>query len=265
MIQMLLTLACTGPTDPVDTDEDSAVADSDSSVDDSGDAVIPDCSGGTGEPGFGFFEADGESYWLYVPEGAECMPLLLFGHGGNNNGSVIDGRWGDMMRTGLTEEADRRGYAVMVPFLEDVEGNQQHGWDLKLVDEMQAMIEGAAAGYDIDRSKVIFAGTSAGGHMACYWGLYEPEGVTSVAVLSAGLGGYFDYPDDEPDPKLPFIVFHDPKDEVVPYSYSENLVAELEAHGHEYTWYGDIDLGEVGHGWSPQATGELLDTWLGIE
>ena len=263
MIHLLVTLACTGPDPAPDSPADTATPDSG----DTGDSAIevpPDCSEGPGEAGFGFHQADGESFWLYVPEGFACMPLLLVGHGGNMNGQVFDGMWGDMMRTGLIEEADRRGYAVMVPFLEDVEGSQQHSWSLDLTDEMQEMIEQAAVDFDIDRNKVIFAGTSAGGHMACYWGLYEPQGITTVAVLSAGLGAYFDYPDEEPDPKLPFIVFHDPDDQVVPYRYSKKLVEALEEHGHEYTWYGEIELGDNGHGWTPEATGELLDTWLGV-
>lgn len=260
MLHMLWMLACTGPSTSPEPSQDSASTD----TEDTGDGPISTCSGGVGEAGYGFYEAGGESYYLHVPEGAECMPLLLFGHGGNSGGEVIQGQWADFMRTGLIEEAERRGYAVLVPFLEDVEGRQDHSWSLELVPDMEAMIAGAAASHDIDTSRVIFAGTSAGGHMACYWGLYEPRGVTTVAVLSAGLGGYFDYPEDEPDPKLPFIVIHDPDDQVVPYSYSETLVSELEAHGHEYTWYGDADLGDNGHGWTPEATGQLLDAWLGV-
>ncbi|HJN73706.1 MAG TPA: hypothetical protein QGF58_07220 [Myxococcota bacterium] len=242
--------------------DDSLIVESGSP--DSDDTVEPDCSGGAGGGvGYDFFEADGQSYWLYVPlASTECAPLLLFGHGGNQAGSVRDGFWMDPMGSMLPYEAEERGYVLMVPFLEDAEGPQEHGWSLELVPQMEAMIADAASRYDIDLARVTFAGTSAGGHMACYWGLYEPRGITSAVVMSAGIGGYFDYPDPEPDPKLPFVVVHDPDDEVVPYRYSEQLVEDLEEHGHEYVFH-SIELGGNGHGWSPEATTLVLDSWLG--
>lgn len=250
---MLWTLAACDPPD------DGTTAPDDSTVDEA-----PECSGGGGaEVGYAFYEVGGESYWLYVPPSAtECAPLLLFGHGGGNNGMVRDGFWQDPMGTLLPFEAEERGFAFLVPFLVDSEGMQEHGWSLDLVEPMEAMIADAATRYDLDLSKVMFAGTSAGGHMACYWGLYEPRGVTSVTVLSAGIGGYFDYPDPEPETKLPFIVIHDPDDEIVPYRYSKNLAEDLEEHGHEYV-FEDLDLGSNGHGWTHDATELVLDTWLG--
>jgi len=266
MTCLLLALACKPVDDGNTAPDDSTIADSADSADTADSAAEeegPDCSGGTGgEVGYSFYEVDGHSYWLYLPPAAqECAPLLLFGHGGNQNGTVRDGFWQDMMGTLLPYEAEERGFAFMIPFLEDVDGPQEHGWDLGLVDPMVAMIEDASARFDIDRNQVMFAGTSAGGHMACYWGLYEPRGITAVTVMSAGIGGYFDYPETEPDPKLPFIVGHDEEDEIVPYRYSKKLAKELEAHGHEYVFH-TMDLGPGGHGWTHEASTAVLDSWL---
>jgi predicted esterase len=260
MVLLTILLACTADPGP---GGESRSGEGDTGPLDSQDSAAPSlCSGGSGAPEGGtFYTVGGDSYWVFVPRDLpDCAPLLLFGHGGNNQGNVMNGMWTDMMQTGLLDEAQARGFVLMVPFLEDVEGPQEHSWQLGLEAEMQGFITDAGERLDLDLARVRFAGTSAGGHMACYWGLYDPHGVTSVAVLSAGIGSYFDYPEPEPDPKLHFTVIHDPNDHVVPYSRSEQLVADLEAHGHPYV-FETPELGGNGHGWSPEATGIVLDSW----
>ncbi len=260
MPALMILLACTATTTPPD---DSTTSGDDSPTGDSPDSGAASlCSQGTGLAEGGSFHAVGDdSYWLFSPRDLpDCAPLLMFGHGGNNQGTVMNGMWTDMMQTGLLDQAQERGFVLMVPFLNEVEGPQEHYWELGLEVQMQGFVADAATQVDLDLARVRFAGTSAGGHMACYWGLFDPRGVTSVVVLSAGIGSYFDYPDTEPDPKLHFTVIHDPDDQVVPYSRSEQLVADLSAHGHEYV-FESPDLGSNGHGWSPEATGIVLDSW----
>ncbi len=245
-----------------DTGDDDT-GDDDTGDDDTGDDDdTPDCSGGSGAATGGqFLTVAGDSTWLYVPATVmPCAPLVLFGHGGQSPGGYANGNWMDMLQTNLPAEADARGFALMVPYLEDAQ-SVQHTWYTTDVDAMDQMIDETAALLDVDRSAVMFVGQSAGGHMAAYYGLYNPGKLDRSAVVSAGLGAYFDYPDSEPDPKLPFFVAHDPNDDIVPYSYSENLASELADHGHEYV-FEDYSLGGNGHGWSQELTTDILDWWL---
>ena len=211
-----------------------------------------------------FLTVSGVSTWLYVPEVVlPCAPLILLGHGGSSPGGTLpdgSGMWNDQLGTGLPARAADQGFALMVPYLEDAQ-HVQHQWSTAEIPQLDAMIDEAASLLDIDRNRVLFAGQSAGGHMAAYYGLYEPGNAPQIAVISAGLGGYFDYPSVEPDPRLPFFVAHDPNDQIVPYSYSVNLASELDAHGHEYV-FEDYELGGNGHGWSAALTTDLLDWWL---
>ena len=222
------------------------------------------CSGGTGlGEGDFFIEADGFSAWvLKVPGTPACAPVMLFGHGGSNVGAYVENRWLDALNTGLDGRVAERGYILVVPFLEDKAEITEHTWSLEQTDVIDAFVDALAEGADIDTSKVLFVGQSAGGHMAVYQGLYQPGRVTHTVAVSSGIGAYFDYPEPEPSLKLPFFVAHDPQDEVVPYAYSEQLAADLDAHGHDYV-FNDYTLGEGGHRWSPELTDALLDWWLG--
>ncbi|MCB9746006.1 MAG: hypothetical protein H6740_25750 [Alphaproteobacteria bacterium] len=264
---ILALLACSGSKDDVPVDSLPAVDSEDSAaLDDTGEAPhVPDCSLGEGlDAGSYFLEAEGASFWVLVPiEAGDCAPVFLYGHGGTSPGGVDNmGNWRDA-GTGLAALAPTAGFVLVVPFLEDAPMTE-HVWDESAAGVMDAMVAEVSSRFDVDRNKVLFAGTSAGGHMAAYYGLYQPEVPTSIAVLSAGLGGYFDYPETEPSVKRPFYVGHDPDDEIVPYSYSENLAAELEAHGHRYV-FEDLDLEGNGHFANEGAWARVVGWWLGGE
>lgn len=272
LCMVLLVVGCDqSGTIPDDDDDDASADDDDSSSVDDDDDMLPgdddddaasNCSGGSGWPaGPQFLEAAGESYWVYVPTSPPpCMPLFLFGHGGNAPGGGVDGMWNDLPGTNLPALAEQHGFVFMVPFVQDVD-HTTHGWSALDVTAMEAMIEAAAAQADIDLGHVLFAGTSSGGVMAMYWGLYDPDALTHVGVMSAGFGYQVVYPDPDPDPKLPFFLGHDPDDEMAPYSLSEEAAAELEAHGHDVT-FEDTDVGGNGHGWHPSVSEQILAWWL---
>ncbi len=258
--------------DDASGDDDDSAGDDDTGTDD--DATGDDdttgsgeCSGGSGAvPGGQFMVVQGASAWLYVPAAPQpCAPLLMFGHGGGSAGGAQDAVWDDSFHTELPDRAEQRGFVFLVPGLEEGP-SVEHPWEPDATDYMDAMIDETGAMVDIDLADVIFAGTSSGGHMAAWYGLYAPERLSHVAVLSAGLGGAgFDYPVVEPDPKLPFFVGHDPEDTIVPYSYSEDLAGSLEWHDHEYLFV-DIDsAGDNNHGWTPDTTDAVLDWWLGAK
>ncbi len=245
------------------TDDDDDVTDDDDTGSDDDDTAPANCSGGSGiHPGYQFMEVDGASCWLYVPETViDCAPLFLFGHGGNvAGGSLDDGMWNDQAHTDLPEAADQHGFVVLVPFVQD-QAQTTHNWTLLDVFTMELMIDEVTVGVDIDLDHVLFAGTSAGGVMAAYWGLWEPDHLSQVGVLSSGYGYQVEYPMVEPDPKLPFFVGHDPDDQVAPYFLSEDFTEDLLARGHEVHFV-DTDVGGNGHGWNPTVTDQILDWWL---
>jgi len=256
---------------------DDDAADDDAADDDVGDDDVADddaadddasanCSGGSGaETGGVFLDAQGASYWLYVPDSLPaCAPLILHGHGGSSPGGTDPNHmWTDQLGTNLIAEADDHGFVLIVPFLEDVQ-HVNHTWSTDDCSALDGMIDTAAALADIDQDKVLFAGQSAGGHMSVYYSLYHvPDQLTHAAVVAAGVGSV-PYPAQEPQRKLPFFVAHDPEDTIVPYVYSEMLVGELDAHGHDYV-FEDYDLSppDNHHGWSQALTDDLLDWWLG--
>jgi len=242
------------------SDDDSAAGDDDAGDDDTGE---PHCSGGSGiDPGYQFMTVAGESCWLFVPQSLQaCAPLFLFGHGGNTpGGSLQDGMWNDLPNTGLPVFAEQHGFVLLVPFVEDVQ-HTNHGWSLQDVATMESMIDTVAAGVDIDHDHLLFAGTSAGGVMAAYWGLWEPGYLSHVGVLASGYGYQVEYPPQDPDPKHPFFVGHDPDDEIAPYSLSVEFTEDLLAHGHDVLFV-DTDVGGNGHGWAPPVTEQILQWWL---
>jgi hypothetical protein len=267
LLPTLAFLACiTDPDGPDDTGADTSDTGSNTDTD-SGDtdAYVPDCSAGSGldDGQFEFFAVDGVSAWLFAPPDLPpCANLFVFLHGGNSPGGTNgDGFWNDM-GTELPLQAGPNHYALLVPGLEDAPSSN-HPWSYDQVDTLDGMIDQAHARLDLDRGRALVAGTSAGGVMAGYYGLYQPGKQSHMVVASAGFGGgQYDYPPEEPDPKLPFYVAHDPDDDVAPYYLSEDFVEELLSHGHDVT-FEDFEGSGGGHMWSPTLTQQVLDWWLG--
>ena len=249
-----------------DSGDDDSAGDDDTVDDDTGDddTAPANCSGGAGAvTGGQFIVVQGVSAWLYVPaEPVSCSSFLMFGHGGGSPGGALDGVWDDKFHTELPARSELRGFPFLVPGLEEG-ANIQHEWGTDATGYLDAMIDEVGTLTDIDLNDVLFAGTSSGGHMAAWYGLYAPQRLSHVAVLSAGLGGVgFYYPVPDPDPKLPFYVGHDPEDTIVPYLYSEALANELENHDHDYVFEDFEASGDNHHGWTPEVTDRVLEWWL---
>ena len=266
-----LTLSGCGDKGEVGTGSGTGADGGDDSGGDSGSgtdsgATGSDCSEGSGLTAGSdtFLDVDGASAWVLVPNDLPaCAPLVVFGHGGSSPGGYLDGKWKDALRTQFDVLAGEQGYVFVVPYLEDTD-QVDHQWSLEQTTELAAMVAAVAEQADVDQNRVLFAGQSAGGHMAVYLGLYDWGPFTHIAAVSSGIGAYFDYPDPPPDQKLPFFVAHDPDDEIVPYSYSEQLVSDLEANGHDHV-YSDFEMGDNGHFWSEEVTTSLLGWFLGEE
>ena len=251
----------------VDSDDTALGGRHDSSLDTSppNDTEPPmDCSGGSGwPPGGSLVDVGGGSAYIWVPKSLPpCAPLVFFGHGGSAAGGYVSGEWLGYEGTDLPALADQLGFVLVVPGVEEGPSTT-HSWSLSsdTIDWLTALVEAAWGGVDLDRDRVSFIGTSAGGHMAVYLGLYVVSPWTGIGSLSAGLGGYFDYPSPPPEPRLPFFVAHDPEDTIVSYAASEYLVEALEDHDHPVV-FEDWERGPDGHlGW-PEGIMEAAITTL---
>jgi predicted esterase len=179
--------------------------------------------------------------------------------GGSQPGSYIAGDWTGYDDAMLEELAESWGYVLIVPGVQ--EGNGSHSWSLSASTTtwLEALVESAWAGADLDRGRTWLIGTSAGGHIAGWQGLYELSYWTGIGSFSSGIGSYYDYPEPPPERLLPFYVAHDPEDIIVPYAYSVALAEALEEHGHDYL-FEDVDRGTGGHtGWPEGMVEAALD------
>ena len=195
----------------VDSDDTALGGRHDSSLDTSppNDTEPPmDCSGGSGwPPGGSLVDVGGGSAYIWVPKSLPpCAPLVFFGHGGSAAGGYVSGEWLGYEGTDLPALADQLGFVLVVPGVEEGPSTT-HSWSLSsdTIDWLTALVEAAWGGVDLDRDRVSFIGTSAGGHMAVYLGLYVVSPWTGIGSLSAGLGGYFDYPSPPPEPRAPAL------------------------------------------------------------
>jgi hypothetical protein len=233
---------------------------------DTGPVATPDCSGGSGWATGGWLSDVGESSdkylataFVYVPKILpDCAPLLFWGHGGTAAGGYVDGEWADPQGTGLVALADKLGFVLIAPGV----GAGQHYWgdEPVVLDHLQALVEAAWDGADLDRDRTWFIAQSAGCYQSVYMGLYIGEPWTGIGAVACGLGGYYDYPSTPLDERVPFYVAHDPTDTVVPYSRSEYLAEKLEEYGHTYT-FDAFEAGGNGHGWGETLSADML-TWL---
>ena len=208
------------------------------------------------EPGDHLIEFDGVSTFVHVPPDSEDPSLVVFLHGTNGAGTWDGSTWVPASPINLTAASDELDFVLAVPGVStDVD---DHDWttDDAGAAQIDAVLAGAESETSANPARAFVLGVSKGGAMASWYGLYHPQNARGIATVS---GGYpFDYPDDEPDPKLPFYIAHDPADPTISYSNAVELAADLDAHGHSVR-FEDWELGEDGHGWNPDLPEPILD------
>lgn len=208
-----------------------------------------------------FYETpSGAWFWvLYPPPVPDCAPLMIFLHPSTSVGSYDMGLWRSPLPTAIDVKTNEWGYTLLVPFLEP-EGTGEHTWSLDQTSLLEEMVETYASKKNIDLDRVAVMGQSTGAFMAAHWGLSDSAVLDAVFSVAGGLCEGVAYPDPAPANRLPFWVSHDPADDVVPFSCSEDLVSVLEAAGHDVVF--DQRDG-LGHFWTPELTDRMLEHWLG--
>jgi poly(3-hydroxybutyrate) depolymerase len=208
------------------------------------------------EPGDHLVEFDGVSTYVHVPPHSGDPSLVVYLHGISGAGIWDGTAWVAPNPTNLTDAADELDFVLAVPGVSTDVDDHQWTTDDAGAGEIDAVLTGVERDTLADPARAFVIGVSKGGAMATWYGLFHPQNARGIATVS---GGYpFDYPEPEPDPKLPFYIAHDPEDPEVPYSDAVRLAADLEAHGHAYR-FEDWELGDDGHGWNPGLPEPILD------
>jgi predicted esterase len=274
VLRMMPIVACTheGKDAASEADADSdADSDSDSDADSDGDSDS-DCdsdsesdTAGDGdtstpepdlEPGDYLVVFEGVSTYVHVPSDSRNAPLLVFLHGSNGAGTWDGSTWRPANPINLVKASEELAFVLAVPGVST--SVDDHDWTFDDAGALQidAVLAGVQAETSIDAALAFVVGVSKGGAMATWYGLNHPWHARGIATVC---GGYpFDYPDQEPDPKLPFYIAHDPMDPEVPYSSAVQLAEDLDAHGHAVL-FEDWELGDKGHGWNPHLPEPILD------
>jgi poly(3-hydroxybutyrate) depolymerase len=215
----------------------------------------PSCPNTGLEEGDQLTSYGGVAAYVHLPAGADCAPLVVYLHGSNGAGTWDGSKWSEPNPTNLAASAEDLGFVLAVPGV--TTDKDDHDWhmDDDSAAEIDSVLQGVEAQAPVDPAHAFVIGLSKGAAMATWYGLNDPATAHGIASVA---GGYpFGYPEEEPDPKLPFYIAHDPRDPEVPYAEAEALAKDLDAHGHAYL-FEDWKLGEDGHGWNPDLPEPIL-------
>jgi 3-dehydroquinate dehydratase type II len=192
---------------------------------------------------------------LRLPDGPGPHPLAVVVHGG-----FWKHQWTRDTVDGIAVDLTGRGVATWVPEYRRVGTGGGPG----TIDDVRDAVAFVSGRDDIDRSRMVLVGHSAGGHLA----LLAARNVGAAAVVglapvsdlgeaaSAGLGSDAvralipDGPLDDWDPirrlplGVPQVVVHGDEDDSVPITMSDHYVAEAEAAGDEVEY---LRLEATGH------------------
>ncbi len=179
---------------------------------------------------------------LRLPDGPGPHPLVVVVHGG-----FWKHQWTRDTVDGIAADLTARGVATWVPEYRRV----GTGGGPATIDDVAAAIDVATGMAEVDASRVVLVGHSAGGHLALLTardvGATAVVGLAPVSDLGAaestGLGsgavrGLL--PDEQLDPwdpirrlplGIPLVVVHGDEDDAVPITMSDHYVAEAEAAG----------------------------------
>lgn len=175
--------------------------------------------------------SDSYNYLLFVPDvsrqdtlyqGKEIkkrlFPTILFLHGAPERGSNLN----DVKRQGLAkivEEQPDFPFIVISPQCP----SGKH-WS---EERLSVLLDEAIASYPIDPNRVYLTGLSMGGYGTWRLAAAQPQRFAAIAPICGG-GNPLVAPRLK---NLPVWTFHGTKDNVVPLSESEIMVAALKTHG----------------------------------
>jgi poly(3-hydroxybutyrate) depolymerase len=194
-------------------------------------------------------EGDDPSFLVYAPQSYVPWvgwPVLVFLHDGNHAGMIVNGdSWSEDYRGNWAALAEAEGFLLVVPGV-SWQG-LAHSWASEGTDgELVRTITIVQQNYNVDLDHVQLFGHGSGGYAAERLGFTGSIKLSSVGVHGAGLmADWADYPEDPPTRKIPFLVSHDPQDQVADYEAGLNLRLTLEANGHEVVFRDEFNASAV--------------------
>lgn len=170
------------------------------------------------------------NYLLYLPEAygrdlSQRWPLILFLHGRGESGTdpqIIKNH--GLPR--LIEHQKNFPYIVISPQCSSETRWTDHA------DSVLALLDSTLSSFAVDQSRVYLTGLSLGGQGVWYLATQRPSQFAAIAPICGRIPGFPDFPGKVCVLKdVPIWVFHGAKDDIVPATESETLVATLKACG----------------------------------
>jgi predicted peptidase len=162
----------------------------------------------------------------YKPGSTERWPLMLFLHGAGERGTDIQ-RAAIHGPMSLAKQGTNFPFIIVAP-----QCPENQIWENE---PLLQLLDGMEKKYAVDSKRIYLTGLSMGGYGTWKLGLAHPERFAALVPICGG-GNMIDVilgPGDKGAPlkSLPIWAFHGAKDDVVPLSESERMVAQLKKLG----------------------------------
>jgi len=174
-------------------------------------------------------ESQIDGYNLYVPtnSGNAVVPVIIFLQGGLGVGDEVDKifNWGlpKMLKEGRTgkDELDELMLSTFIYIMPHIRSGQFYSNEKAITQ----IIQEVGTNYNIDERRIYLTGLSRGGHGT--WGLASrmPDTFAAIVPICGGQHGVASY---EALTHIPIWTAHNPDDNVVGYSETEEAVVRIE-------------------------------------
>ena len=165
-------------------------------------------------------------YLLFLPESYtqstnQKFPLILFLHGAGERGSDLD----SVKRHGIPKIVETN---PDFPFIAVSPQCPEDSWWTSELHTINGLIEEIVEKYQVDTSRIYLTGLSMGGFGTWSLASMYPERFAAIAPVCGGgevrqiLRSLVE---------MPIWTFHGQKDDVIPFSRSEEIVTALKKHG----------------------------------
>ncbi|MDX1992851.1 MAG: prolyl oligopeptidase family serine peptidase [bacterium] len=168
-------------------------------------------------------------YLLSLPEGYdetdERWPLMLFLHGAGERGADLEA----VKRHGPPKRLEQKND---LPFIVVSPQCAIGRWWSDYTETLIALLDDIISRYAVDTRRVYLTGLSMGGFGTWHLAYLYPQRFAAVVPICGGMPWYVEPADAAEVLKdKPLWVFHGDKDEIVPISESQQMVAALKAAG----------------------------------
>jgi polyhydroxybutyrate depolymerase len=189
-------------------------------------------------------EGRNREYRVFVPPGEGSLGILFGFHGHGDSKDLMP------LYTRFTRIAEEDRYILVYPQGLPVEGKR--GWDLKTLEEnrdvrlFDALLNFLEGEHSIDPERVFAMGMSNGGYFCQVLVSQRSERLAAVVSHSGGMGLFKDRRVDAVR-KIPVMLIHGDRDEVVAVGKARRMKEILETEGHPVEY---VELAGHGHTWA---------------